>query len=217
MKTSIKFTLLTMLFCIFGLQNAKAVIVVKTIKSLGDSCAEIRLFSGQTYSVKVLEIDNLTAKYTTCPKSDGKISSINLTSIYRITMADGAIIYQYKKIANAPVADTTSKKARLKSYTTQQNTNRFFADESKDYNVLALIGFISSALYALSIILAYETDESTLAILGLLLGISGLVCSIIGLVQTINPNSEKKGKGLAIAGLILVALTTFLPFILDLI
>ena len=214
MKTSIKFTLLTMLFCIFGLQNAKAVIVVKTIKSLGDSCAEIRLFSGQTYSVKVLEIDNLTAKYTTCPKSDGKISSINLTSIYRITMADGAIIYQYKKIANAPIADTTSKKSKLKNYTTQQNTNRFFADESKEYDVLALIGFISSAIYALSNILVFSTGFYLLGTLSLLFGLTGLVCSIIGLVQIKNQVPEKKGKGLAIAGLILVGLATILPIIL---
>ncbi len=203
MKTPIRLTLIIMLFCFIGLHDAKAIIAIKTIKSLGDSCAEIRLFSGQTYSVKLIEIGNLTAKYTTCPKSDGKVSSINLTSIYRITMADGSVIYQYKKIANAPIADTTSKKSKLKNYTTQQSTNRF-GDESKSYNILAVIGIISSALFALSYLVTLFGSLYFLSFLILPLGLSALICPIIALVQMKYQVPEKKGKGLAIAALTLL-------------
>ena len=214
MKTLLKFTLIAMLFCIFGLQDAKAIIAIKTIKSLGDSCAEIRLFSGQTYSVKVLEIGNLTAKYTTCPKSDGKISSTNLTSIYRITMSDGSIIYQYKKIANAPVADTTSKKSKLKNYTTQQNTNRFEENESKEYNIFSVIGFVSAVIFAISFLVTIFGDSfEFLSVLSVLSWLSSLICSVIGLVQHKYQVPERKGRQLAISGLILLIFATILPFL----
>ncbi len=213
MKTPIKLTLFAMIFCIFGLQDAKAVIAIKTLKALGDSCAEMRMFSGQTYSVTLIEISNSIVRYTGCPNSNGKVSVIDLTSIYRIMLADGSIVYQYKKLADNDITNTMNKEPKSKIYAMQQNINRN-GEESSDYNVFSVMGFISSALYVLSLILTYSLNENMFAAWVLLLGLSGLVCSVIGLAQRKNHIPEKKGKDLAILGLILVALTTFIPLIL---
>ena len=213
MKKSRFLTLLVMLFCMLCLQDAKAIIAVKTIKALGDSCAEMRMFNGQTYSVTLIEIDNSIVRYTGCPKSNGKVSVTDLTSIYRITMADGSVVYQYKKIADNDSTNMINKNPKLKIYATQQDVNRL-GEESSDYNVFSVIGFISSTLYALATMLTYSMNENIFAAWVLLLGLSGLVCSVIGLAQRKNHIPEKKGKNLAILGLILVALTTFIPLIL---
>ncbi|MCD7729358.1 MAG: DUF4190 domain-containing protein [Clostridia bacterium] len=67
------------------------------------------------------------------------------------------------------------------------NTNQFapYSKPAKEYNVLAILGFIFSILGTGSIIM----------------GIAGLVCSIIGFKQAEKLHGH--GKGLAIAGIVI--------------
>ena len=71
--------------------------------------------------------------------------------------------------------------------------------EKTSYNVLAIIGLVVSAI-------AVCVDADT----GLVLGIGGLVVSIIGLIQC--KKKIMKGTVLSIIGIVLGAIATLYPF-----
>ncbi len=96
-KTKILSLFIFIYFFIVFSFNAHAIVVVKRVTIVGDSCTELRMRSGQVYDVKILEINEFQVTYTKCPKKDDKILVVDKSAIYRITMAGGEVIYQYKK------------------------------------------------------------------------------------------------------------------------
>ena len=118
-KTKILSLFIFIYFTIIFSFNAHAIVVIKQTRIIGDSCAELRMRSGQVYDVKLLEINDFQVTYSKCPKKDDKILVVDKSSIYRITMANGEVIYQYKKTEtnitqpepNKPVIDLLDKYA----------------------------------------------------------------------------------------------------------
>ena len=116
-KTKILSLFIFIYFTIIFSFNAHAIVVIKQARIIGDSCAELRMRSGQVYDVKLLEINDFQVTYTKCPKKDDKILVVDKSAIYRITMAGGEVIYQYKKKEvfqtqpepNKPVIDLLDK------------------------------------------------------------------------------------------------------------
>ena len=84
-------------------------------------------------------------------------------------------------------------------------------DEGPKLTKLALLGFIFSLVAAtLSIFIFAEVAE--LYVFGIPFGVAGLVCSIIGLVKTVK--NKQRGKGFAIAGIVVGAVVCALWLII---
>ncbi len=187
---------------IFCLQDAQAVIALKAIYNLSDSCSEIRMRSGQTYKVKILDIDALKVRYSNCAQADNKVNSLDLSAIYSILMPDGAVVYQYKK---PNVSGIDDKKQRLKSDTLQignepkQTTNEL-VNKPRKLNIPALLGGILGLTFILGLLFKNELIFKDLPILSGITGLSALVLSIIGWVQCNLAPEKYKGKTLAKLG-----------------
>lgn len=170
-------------------------------KQLG--CDTIFLKDGTVIAARVLEIGPRQIKYRYCSGPDQETRFLPKAALVRITYANG-----------------TSEKF---DYAESIPTTNTFGAEPK-MNGFALAGFILAlatypmaviALFAfLSIVFGGGSFAAALAVvlITFLTWLLGLIFSIVGIAQISNDRTRYRGKGLAIAGLIL-ALIPLLFFI----
>ncbi len=113
------------------------------------------------------------------------------------TPTEGSVsLVAEKPTAQMPVAQAPVAEAPVKEKSKKEKPKK----EKKSFNVFAIIGFV------LSLVCCFAATKATV-----LIPLAGLVFSIVALVQI--KRSAQRGKGLAIAGVILGSITTVIAVV----
>lgn len=145
-----------------------------------EECDIIVLKTGEEISSKVTEIGQDEIKYKKCDNLSGPTYTINKSLVFMIKYSNGTkdVITPYASSSNNnTVPNNNNSNENIKTST---ETSTHWA---------AIVAFISSLL--------------GLFIFGVFFGLAGIIFSIVGLSAIKSQPEKFKGKGLAVAGLII--------------
>lgn len=155
-------------------------IITKQLKkrmAVEDSCFLIILKEGQRISATVNQITPTEVKYRRCGKVNDPEIVVLKRDIYRIVDAEGEVVFQGKYDE-----DVEEPKPQKEIRSVIQRTNGF-----------AVAGFILGLVGLLSVISLY----------GLIAAVLGIIFSLVGLGNINRDPEQFRGRGLAVAGLVL--------------